>query len=149
LSDFVDDLTEDGRSIVAATTKERLDFNQASQPTHISFCQAYLNFFLLLLISCISFVTPVLFVILPRFELYPGWHVTDCGLECEGLLIGIAFKLFVVMSGVWMVILRKVRYFMPRMFDVSALLMMFIVIINFSFWLFYVVRIVFEQIEVS
>jgi hypothetical protein len=140
LSDFADDLTEDGRSVVA----EPLLLPPARSP----FCHAYAACVACLLTAALSLLTPVLFVVLPRLDLRTGWRVGDCGLECEGLLIGIAFKLFIVACGAWVLFARRPRSALPRLLDLSALLVIFMLIMNFSFWLFYVVRIVFEQVEV-
>ncbi len=138
LSDFADDLTEDGRSVVA----------ESPPPAHSPFCHAYTACAACLLSAALSLLTPVLFVVLPRLDLRTGWRVGDCGLECEGLLIGIAFKLFIVACGAWVLFARRPRSALPRLLDLSALLVLFMLIMNFSFWLFYVVRIVFEQVEV-
>ena len=108
----------------------------------------YLGFICSLIVSVCSFLTPILFIVLPRLSVYKEWRVSDCGLECEGLLIGIAFKMFVLLMGAWAMLARRPRSLLPRMLDLRAILLFFMCIMNFSFWLFFAVRIMFEQIEV-
>ena len=102
----------------------------------------YFSFLIAFLVSFCSFITPIMFIILPRININQQWQVTECGLECEGLLIGIAFKLFILLLGSWAIFLRKPRSTLPRIYELRALLIFLLCIMTFSYWLFYSVRII-------
>jgi len=164
-SDFNDDMTEDGRSShfngrSGSSRKENypnnnnvfidIDEKQLAYGTGAcgslkmcrSYCSSYFGFFCAFFVSFCAFLTPVMFIILPRLNLNQQWQVTECGLECEGLLIGIAFKMFVLLLGAWALFLRKPRYSLPRIYELRALLIFLMCIMTFSYWLFYAVRII-------
>jgi vang-like len=74
--------------------------------------------------------------------LVQNWQIQDCGIECEGLLIGISFKLFLVLLGVWALYFRKPKSTLPRIYELRALILFLLFILTFSYWLFYGVRII-------
>lgn len=160
-SDFNDDMTEDGRSshyngkpgAYYSRENKNLFIDMAdSNLTHSSrrgclksllfYFKNYFTFICSFCVSVCSFVTPILFIILPRLNLNQQWQVTDCGLECEGILIGIAFKLFILLFGSWALFARKPRVSLPRIYELRILLLFLMSIMTFSYWLFYVVRII-------
>lgn len=164
-SDFNDDMTEDGRSFHGGHQGKK-DFNNDVylnmdgrsmngnfKPSCVSrlskYCQDYFNLICTFVVSFGSFVTPIVFIILPQSKLVNDWEVLNCGLECEGLLIGIAFKLFILLVGYWVIFARKPRAFLPRIFELRAMLVVLLCIMTFSFWLFYVTRIIFTQMQVN
>ena len=150
MSDFNDDQTEDARSA---------NFTQYSQRTHqskyldelttgsTSLLQKHCGHALTLLACVCSFLTPILFIVLPRVSVHREWQVDECGLECEGLLIGIAFKMCILLLGNWAVFARKPRASLPRVFELRALVVLLLVIMTFSFWLFYSVRIIQANVQ--
>lgn len=103
------------------------------------------------LVFASSFLTPVLFALLPR--LVSDWLPSlvsistsgECSLECEGLLIGIAFKLFVLLLGYWFMYVANMRRAnkLPRMCGTKVLIVFALVLVTSSYWLVYLVRFVF------
>lgn len=149
-SDFNDDMTEDGRS-------SHFNFNPKEilpNDERPGFLESFLNFFrnyfglvCAFAMSFCSFLTPILFILLPRMNLNNQWQINECGLECEGLLIGIAFKLFILLLGNWAIFLRRPKSSLPRIYELRALLVFFLCIMTFSYWLFYTVRIIDTQTQ--
>ena len=151
-ADFNDDMmTEDGRSSMrssrhppAAPTQQwpghkrrrglitrtvRFGLNNARQ-------------IISLLILLLSYLTPIVFVVLPRLELTTSSNGSECGHECEALLIGIAFKLFVLFVGYaamyWIRTHR--RHKLPSLFGLKTLIVLVLLLVTICFWLFYYVR---------
>ncbi len=157
-SDFNDDMTEDGRSL-QGHLKEEILFD--SENRSIQSCQKskycgtfwfhfknYFNFLFCLFVSICAFATPFFFIILPQMNINNKWTVSECGLECEGLLIGITFKLFILFFGSYAIFARKPTSFLPQVFELRTMLVLLLGIMTFSFWLFYIVRIMFTQNQV-
>jgi vang-like len=159
-SDFNDDMTEDGRSshfngrmgsarkdtnVFIDIDEKQLGYgagNCGSFRTISTYCSIYFGFLCAFCVSFCAFITPILFIILPRLNINQQWQVTECGIECEGLLIGIAFKMFVLLLGAWALFLRRPRASMPRIYELRAFLIFLLCIMTFSYWLFYAVRII-------
>ena len=160
-SDFNDDVTEDGRSFHGRIKSNHrnvlIDMDNESLQNNLkpsgwlnvagSYMRNYFGFMSALLISICAFVTPILFIVLPRLNINQQWQLNECGLECEGLLIGIAFKLFILLLGSWAIYARKPSAFLPRVYEMRALLIFLLFIMTFSFWLFYGVRIIDTRIQ--
>ena len=159
---FNDDMTEDGRSGHCTTrggagnmfySKGHHDIDIENQNyvnkatprgcfrTIRYFVASYFGFMCSIFISVASFITPILFIALPRLNLSHEWQVSECGLECEGLLIGIAFKLFILLLANWAVF-RRPQVSLPRVYELRTLLLFLLFLMTFSFWLFYGVRII-------
>ncbi|RNA06068.1 Vang 1 [Brachionus plicatilis] len=145
-SDFNDDMTEDA-------TSSQLNFkHHQHSPNHSTYfnsfflsVQLYYGLISAVLISASSFVTPVLFVLIPKLTTH--WYMTECALECEGTLIAIAFKLFILLLGNWTVFVRRPKSPLPRLNELRAVLIFLLAIITFSYWLFYYVRILDVQLS--
>ena len=157
---FNDDMTEDGRSChfngrsgggFLYSKDNEIDVenqNYLNKSNHRGcfrkikyYLTTYFGFMCSILISMASFVTPIMFIILPRLNINHDWQVSECGLECEGLLIGIAFKLFILMLANW-AIFRRPQSSLPRIYELRTLLLFLLFLMTFSFWLFYGVRII-------
>jgi vang-like len=67
-----------------------------------------------------------------------------CGVECDGALVSMAFKLFTLVVGSWAVFLRPSRATLPRVRVYRALVCLLILVFLVSFWLFYVNHVVKE-----
>lgn len=146
-SDFNDDMTEDGRSS-QFNYKTESDHSQNEKNyliTLFDFVQLYYGLISTILICVSSFITPILFVLIPKFS--SDWYMTECALECEGILIGIAFKLFILLLGNWAVFIRRPKSPLPRINELRAILIFLLSIITFSYWLFYYVRILDIQLS--
>ena len=109
----------------------------------------HMVFFCTLAFVLFAFLTPVVFVVLPQVGLLrqPEWNVSECGLECEGILIGIALKLFLLLFGNAILFVRRSSAQLPRAFELKSLLLFLLFIVNFSFWLFYGVRIIDTRLQ--
>ena len=162
-SDFNDDMTEDGRSShynpkngmgdnCSYNKDDFLSGNKKSSATKNCtkklygllnlYLTKYFGFICAICVSVSAFITPILFVTLPRLNLDQQWQLTECGLECEGQLIGMAFKLFILLIGAWAIFARRPKAILPRIYELRALLLFILCLMTFSFWLFYGVRII-------
>lgn len=57
-------------------------------------------------------------------------------------MIGIAFKLFILLIGNWAIFARRPSASYPRIYELRALVVLLLLIMTFSYWLFYGVRII-------
>jgi len=69
---------------------------------------------------------------------------SDCGADCEGMLIGFAFKEIVLLAASWALFFHRPRATLPRVSVFRALIMLFVFVLTVAFWLFYGVRILSE-----
>ena len=67
-----------------------------------------------------------------------------CGVECDGALVSMSFKLLTLVVGTWAVFIRSSRATLPRVRVYRALVCLLILVFLISFWLFYVNHIVSE-----
>ena len=115
-------------------------------------CQMWTGTIVASIISLCAFVSPIVMIALPRIESLE-WKVRlECGAECDGLLISVAFKLLILFIGSWAVFFRKPRATMPRIFVYRSVVLALIFIFMVSYWLFYAVRIAdrrFAEYELS
>jgi len=152
LSDINDDaMTEDGRSMRYQPKWQQYGGETNPYPKSSSFVVSTRRFLgkhvSLLFTGAVilsSLLTPILFIILPRMELTPDWQLAECGLECEGALISISFKLSILILGYWAMYMRpqQQQQSLPRLFELKLLLVLTLFIATFSYWLFYSVRII-------
>ncbi|XP_052214074.1 LOW QUALITY PROTEIN: vang-like protein 2-B [Dreissena polymorpha] len=98
------------------------------------------------LISLMAFFSPVAMVVLPKLKI-SGWSTGMCGVECEGLLISMAFKLLILLIGTVALFFHRPRATMPRVFVFRVVVLFLVFILTFAFWLFYGVKIMQEQEE--
>jgi vang-like len=119
--------------------------------TMLFYLKTYLSYIFSLFIAFCAFVTPILFIILPRILFQTDSQqqhkqFNECSLECESILISIAFKMFILLMGNWILFSNKPRAFLPRKYELKTLLMIFLFTTTFSYWLFYAVRILSTQL---
>lgn len=113
-------------------------------------CARYIGTIVAAILGVVAFVSPVVMVILPRIGL-PKWEDAECdsvcedkrqcGPECEGLFISLAFKLLILLIGTWALFVRRPKATMPRVFILRSLVLFLIFVLTFAYWLFYGVRI--------
>ncbi len=150
-------MTEDGRS-------GHFNFNSRHKNNHLSDldqlqlkssnaksfspiihrCTSHFGLICAFCLALCAFATPFLFIILPRL-----WDAnSDCGLECEGLLVGLAFKLFLLLVAVWTLYARKPRIAqLPRFYELHSLFLLLLAFTTLAYWLLYAVRIVEERVR--
>ena len=97
------------------------------------------------ILSLLGFFSPIAMVVLPRLEI-GGWKTTNCTVECEGLLISMAFKLLILLIGTIALFFRQPRATMPRVFVFRIVVLFLVFVLTFAFWLFYGVKIMQEQL---
>lgn len=161
-SDFNDDMTEDGRSShyngrpggIYSKESRNFFFDVADQHPQegilkklINKIYKYFGFICIFCASVCSFISPILFIIFPRLSYYQNWQVSECGLECESILIGISFKLFILVFGAWAIFARKPRTSLPRVYELKLVILFLMCIMTFSYWLFYVIRIIDNKVQ--
>ncbi|XP_066473055.1 vang-like protein 1 isoform X1 [Tiliqua scincoides] len=102
-------------------------------------CKRYFVFTVATVLGLLIFLTPIAFILLPqilwRSELAP------CGTVCEGLFISVAFKLLILLIGTWALFFRQPKADLPRVFVFRTLILVLVLLLVFSYWLFYGVRI--------
>ena len=90
------------------------------------------------LLSIVAVASPVVMVALPNMGVL---HLREsdlvCGLECDGMVVSLAFKLVVLVLGTWAVFLRRPRATLPRIRIFRAVVSLLTVVFIVSFWLFY------------
>lgn len=90
------------------------------------------------LLSVLAVASPVVMVALPNMGVF---HLREsdlvCGVECDGLIVSLAFKLVVLVLGSWAVFLRRPRATLPRIRLFRAVVSLLTVVFLVSFWLFY------------
>ncbi|XP_068217976.1 vang-like protein 2 isoform X2 [Palaemon carinicauda] len=121
------------------------------QETGVTFtCQRYAGSALCALVAFLAFLSPIAMVLIPRLNVIKlkNDHL-KCDSECDGLLISFSFKLLILLLGSWALFFRQPKATMPRIFIFRALVTMLIFVFTFSFWLFYVVRILENKEEVK
>lgn len=65
----------------------------------------------------------------------------DCGADCEGMLIGFAFKQVILLVASWALFFHRPRATLPRVSVFRAVIVLFVFVLVVAFWLFYGVRI--------
>ena len=105
-------------------------------------CHRYIGTWTLAALSILSFLSPILMVILPKTDsLGLRDNQKKCEVECEGMLIGFCFKLVVLLVGSWALFFRQPKSTMPRIYLFRACICVLLFVFIFSFWLFYGVRV--------
>ena len=101
-------------------------------------------------LSMLALVSPILMAGLPKFGLF-GLRNSQlhCGVECDGMLVSLGFKLFTLAIGTWAVFYRNPRSTLPRIHIYRALVCLLIVVFLVSFWLFYASHILKETERVE
>ncbi|KAJ8246693.1 hypothetical protein GJAV_G00254350 [Gymnothorax javanicus] len=106
-------------------------------------CRRYLGVAVGVVLGVLVLLTPLAFLTLPQ-ALWAD-QLEPCGTACEGLFISAAFKLLILLMGVWALFLRPSRASLPRVFLFRALLAVLVLLLLLSYWLFYGVRILDTQ----
>merc|ERR1719273_1364461 len=89
-------------------------------------------------LSMCALISPILMAGLPKLGLFGSGKIKlQCGVECDGMLVALSFKLFVLAIGTWAVFYRNPRSTLPRIHIYRALVCLLIVVFLVSFWLFY------------
>ena len=93
------------------------------------------------LLSMLALVSPILMVALPKLHVFSGsvHHGLSmkCGIECDGMLVTLAFKLFTLAVGTWGVFYRRPRATLPRVHVYRTLVCLLILVFLVSYWLFF------------
>lgn len=101
-------------------------------------CQRYFMTAFVTLISFLALLSPILMVSLPSFGILDlREQQLYCGVECDGMLVSLAFKIFVLAAGSWAMFARQSRATLPRIRIFRTLVCLLIVVFLVSFWLFY------------
>ena len=92
------------------------------------------------LLSLVGFFSPIAMVVLPKLKV-GGWETGECSVQCEGLLISMAFKLLILLIGTVALFFHQPRATMPRVFVFRVVVLFLVFVLVFAFWLFYGVKI--------
>ncbi|KAL2743257.1 vang-like protein 1 [Vespula maculifrons] len=103
------------------------------------------------LLGICAFLSPIAMVILPKLGFFPDTttaltmqqklQLLSCNAECKGQLLGLAFKLVLLVIGSWAVFLRPRNATMPRVFLFRAGVLLLTMLCICTYWLFYVVQV--------
>lgn len=130
-----------------ATLQPRTPEYQAPLSTQI---QRFSGHYLTLLLSILSFLSPILMVILPQFSIFSLRNSQlKCDVSCDGMLISFTFKLFCLALGSWAVFYRKQKATLPRLLLFRGLVCLLMFVLCLAFWLFYSVRMVEERRKIQ
>ena len=101
-------------------------------------------------VSMLALVSPILMTTLPNLDLLGlKEHQLLCQVECDGLLVSMAFKLFALLIGTWGVFYRRPRATLPRIHVYRSLVCLLVLVFLVSFWLFYAVHVVNDRTQVK
>lgn len=80
-------------------------------------------------LSFLALLSPILMAALPKFGLF-GLRKNQllCGVECDGILVSLSFKLFVLLIGTWAVFYRNPRSTLPRIHIYRSLVCLLILV---------------------
>lgn len=114
-------------------------------------CNRYVGPIVAMILGISAFVSPIVMVILPKLGFFPDsttvltkqqkLHLLSCNAECKGELLGLAFKLVLLVIGSWAVFLRPRTATMPRIFLFKAGVLLLTTLCICTYWLFYVVQV--------
>ena len=108
-------------------------------------CRRHLGPLVACFLSMLALLSPILMAGLPKmglFRLNPDQ--LHCGVECDGKLVALAFKLFFLLVGTWALFYRAPRATLPRIHIYRAFVCLLIMVFLITFWLFYASRILKE-----
>lgn len=101
------------------------------------------------LLCVISVVSAPIMCSLPIIAPQVGFSMPpiQCDVDCEGLLFLMAIKTIFLVIAIGVLYWRKAMADMPRLYFARAALTFLVMFILFAFWLFYIVRIMFERYD--
>jgi len=138
-----EDWDDAATAITGATSEFAYSFYEEDQELPSSFRLArYSGPFISAVIAILAFISPIVMVVFPKLGI-GSWNIEDCGPSCEAVLIGLGFRLVLLIAASCALYLRSLRSTMPRIFVFRALVVFLIFVLTFTFWLFYVVRVYF------
>ena len=113
-------------------------------------CRRHMGPLLAGFLSMCALVSPILMAGLPKLGLF-DFQIKNlqCGVECDGMLVSLSFKLFTLAVGTWAVFYRNPRSTLPRIHIYRAFVCLLIVVFLVSFWLFYASHILTETERVK
>lgn len=104
-------------------------------------CACYMGFALAAVVSFLAFISPVAMIVLPKINVLDWPMDSSCKPDCEGLLLGLGFKLLILLVGSWALFIRRPKATQPRFDTLRAVVLFLVFIVAFAYWLFYGVRI--------
>ncbi|XP_002121953.2 vang-like protein 2 isoform X1 [Ciona intestinalis] len=90
-----------------------------------------------IIFALISYLSPIAFVVMPKFLWDNSSPLSACGTSCKGTLISMSFKLLILLVASWAIFFRRQRTSMPKVFMFRSLIMVFVLLITLTYWLFY------------
>ena len=113
-------------------------------------CRRHMGPLLAGFLSMLALISPILMAGLPKVGLFDlRSNQLQCGVECDGMLVSLSFKLFTLAVGTWALFYRNPRSTLPRIHIYRALVCLLIVVFLISFWLFYASHILKETERVE
>lgn len=98
-------------------------------------------------LGLIAFLSPIAMVVLPRLAMVEWRGDRRCSSPCFGQMVGLSFKLLILLLATWALFFRHSKASMPRVYFFRALVLFLIFIVTFAFWLFYGVRVLEKRTE--
>ncbi len=98
-------------------------------------------------LGLVAFLSPIAMLVLPRLAVVEWQGSRQCNSPCFGQMVGLSFKMLILMLGTWALFFRNSKASMPRVFFFRSLVLFLIFIVTFAFWLFYGVRVLEKRNE--
>ncbi|KAF4514214.1 UNVERIFIED_CONTAM: hypothetical protein B566_EDAN019451 [Ephemera danica] len=106
-------------------------------------CQRYLGFLATAALALAALASPLAMAVLPKLGLVgdtsaaPGSKLLACKADCKGSILALSLKTAILGVAIWVLLMRRPRATMPRIFALRALLLSLLTVVLLSFWLFY------------
>ncbi|CAK8694886.1 vang-like protein 2 [Clavelina lepadiformis] len=91
-----------------------------------------------IVLAFLAYVSPAAFLLLPKLlGLIENPFKGSCEATCQVTLIGMIFKLLILLAASWAIFFRRQRTSMPRVFMFRSLILVLVLLITLTYWLFY------------
>ncbi|CAB3367002.1 Hypothetical predicted protein [Cloeon dipterum] len=107
-------------------------------------CQKYFGVLASGALALAAILSPLAMTILPKLGIIGETTITTsssklqvCKADCRGQILSVSLKTFVLAVAIWVLVLRRQRATMPRIYALKAFLMVLLLVVLVSFWIFY------------
>ncbi|XP_059472859.1 vang-like protein 2 [Neocloeon triangulifer] len=135
----VEDLSMPGFSGRGAL--ESWDGGDSGSAFHV--CQKYISVLATVALSLAAVLSPLAMTILPKIGVFGETTTTSssklqvCKADCKGQILSVSLKTAILAVAIIVLLLRRHRATMPRIFALKAFLMALLLVVLVSFWIFY------------
>ncbi|KAL7019860.1 hypothetical protein ACKWTF_011276 [Chironomus riparius] len=142
--------------ITGNTSEQSISMENVNWPTNESgalACQKHFEQIIALLLCLASFFSPISMALLPKLGFFPStfqneelnqltkFQLLDCNAECKGLLVTLTTRQLLLAIALWALFFRRPVAIMPRIFLFRSISLLLVLIVTFSYWLFYIFQV--------